>query len=46
MATNGKQIQRDGTVFLTQTLGNATSSQLVYMTPHANCLLLSQKARK
>ena len=43
MAANGKQIQLDGNLFHTLTLGNATSSQLVYMTNHATCLFLSQK---
>ena len=44
MAGNGKHIKLDFTTFLTLTLGDATSSQLVYVTPQA-CLLLSQKAR-
>ena len=44
MAGNGKHIKLDCPLFLTLTLGSATSSQLVYMIPLA-CLLLSQKAR-
>ena len=45
IAADGKKIELDGAAFLTLTLGNATSSQQVYVTPQATCLLLSQKAR-
>ena len=39
-----RQIKLDGTVFLNLTLGTATITQLVYLTPQVTRLFLSQKA--
>ena len=46
IAANGEHIELDSTLFRTLTLGDSTSSKLVYVTNQATCLLLSQKARK
>ena len=41
--TNGGQIKLDGVVFLNLTMGDATSSELVYMTPQVTCFCLSKR---
>ena len=44
VGANGRQIKLDGALFLNRTLGVATISQLVYMTPQVTCLFLSLNA--
>ena len=46
MAANGELIKLDSTAFLDVSLGNATSSQPMYMMPQFSCLYLSQPAFK
>ena len=46
VGANGGKIKMDGIVFLNLTVGNATSSQLVYMTPKVTSFFLSLRACK
>ena len=46
MAANGVKTELDGTMVLTITLLNATSNQLVNVTPKATRLILLQKVRQ
>ena len=44
--TDDRQIKLDSAVFLNQTLGDARTSNSVYVTPQVTCLFLSQNACK
>ena len=46
VGANSSQIKLDGAVFMNPTMGNATSSQMMGLTPKVTCLFISQKARK
>ena len=46
MGANGGKIELEGVIFLNLTVANATSSQLVYVTPRVTCLFFSQRACK
>ena len=46
VGANRGQIKIDGAIFLNLTVGDALSSQLMYVTPQMTYLLLSQQACK